>query len=149
MAGRRPNPFRVVTKTGHRPIPEPVVLSPGEPTIPESLDGKEDALRMWRNLTTILEASGVLDKTDEYALELTCLTYHEYRYAKDLFDANPETQGSMGQTVISPWYQVQLNARKDLLRQLSEFGLTPATRGKLAGLKPTGDATNDLGRMLA
>jgi P27 family predicted phage terminase small subunit len=135
--GRPPNPLRLVTETGHRPIPVPATIDPTPLDAPEGLP--EDALGMWDYLTGVLQKAGILENTDRYALELTCRTYAEYLTAKRAYDAEPIVEGSQGQAVKSPYWQIMNAARAELRKELTEFGLTPAARVRIGALQKGGE----------
>jgi P27 family predicted phage terminase small subunit len=143
MPGRRPNPLRLITGTGNRPIDVPATIDPNtEIETPSSItDADHDpnyALEMWTYLVGALSAAGIIEASDRYALELTCLTYAQYRAAQIAYEHSPIVTGSMGQEKRSPHYDIMNSCRGELRKQLVEFGLTPAARVKLGKLQPAG-----------
>lgn len=142
MPGRRPDPLRLVTGTGHRPVPVPATIDASELTIPESIaNSPQDpnyALEIWNYLSEALADAGILEASDRYALELTCLTYAQYRVAQIAYELEPTVIGSQGQPRRSPFYDVMNSCRAEFRKQLVEFGLTPAARVKLGSLQRQG-----------
>lgn len=142
MPGRRPDPLRLITGTGHRPVPVPATIDVSELEIPSSIATSEHepnyALEMWTYLADALSTAGILEASDRYALELTCLTYAQYRHAQINYEISPIVAGSMGQERRSPHYDIMNSCRAELRKQLVEFGLTPAARVKLGSLQKQG-----------
>jgi P27 family predicted phage terminase small subunit len=125
--GRRPNtPKR---KTAGAP-----------PTCPAWLD---DAARdVWKRVVPQLR--GHVEEIDEYALSCFCVTFARWRDAEQdtaarglIIDGKPNPSAKQADALL-----------KQLRGMLAEFGLTPASRGRLGdgdpGTHPDEDALNEL-----
>ena len=89
----------------------------GTPEPPEWLSPR--ASEAWTFVCGLLSPIGVIRPTDALALEVLCSTYAEWR----------EAQGSeMGPREVDM-------IRSALMRQLTEFGLTPVSRQKVSATK--------------
>ncbi len=140
MAGRRPKPtaLRLLEgNAGKRPLnkkePKP---KRGVPTSPSYLSKR--AKEAWVRIGGELEAMGVLTIADGTALEVLVLTYDEWRSAHDAivdrggalsYDCETETG-----TIVRAYPEVAIraDAAKRLRGMLTEFGLTPSSRSKVA-----------------
>jgi P27 family predicted phage terminase small subunit len=125
--------------TGERkrgPKPKPARPTPlkGRPEPPVGLDAL--AAKHWDDTVAAAERAGMLSLLDRDALTAYIHIWITYRQARKMID-RPRAQG--GGCVVdtdrgprrSEWYQVMLDARRDMVRYLDRFGLTPLGRSKL------------------
>lgn len=138
--GRPPKPTALkilqggdTRKSRRKNEPKPEV---GIPACPDYLDGYARA--EWESVSPILATLRVLTIADRGALEMLCRAYAEYREARATValqgstyeTSNPET----GVTLIKAHPAV--NQANDAWRRyraaLSDFGLTPSSRAKIA-----------------
>ncbi len=154
-AGRKPIPTHLqlvkgVSRRDRLPVaePKPDVGMPEAPV----LSGKV-ARAAWRRFGTLLLGMGVLTKADGAALERLCECYAEVEelsrriinHGSPVYEAAMEL-GSDGKPVpgtgtwkVHPEWALRADADRRLKSYLVEFGLTPATRGKV-GAAPAGKA---------
>ncbi len=120
------NPKRYATE-----IPE---TSSDDPVMPEHLD--DTAKQEWERVEVLFRAAGMWTSTYQATLELYCETYSNYRRALELVRVSGQalrTQQDDGSWEIkrNP-YSVELHKYKEeLLRQLSEMGMTPSSRSRV------------------
>jgi P27 family predicted phage terminase small subunit len=147
--GRKPKPREVQIAEGrHLKNPqrfkdEPPPTSPDEPAMPSHFEGLE--VDAWQSIEQVLRAAGLWSATYQVTLELYCETYANYREAvanvkkfrqasafKDK-DGNLQTRRNA--------YSVELHKYKDeVLKLLTEMGLTPSSRARVAmGKEKNGD----------
>ena len=137
MPPRKPKNIKLLTGT-YRPsrdnpnAPEP---ERGTPDVPEWLG--ESARRFWGELTPQLEAMRVLTPCDRTALGLLADTLAEYHAARAVVQKEGQTyaKGSRGRKTLRravPELEIARQARRDALRLLVEFGLTPASRPRVS-----------------
>ncbi|OQC42290.1 MAG: Phage terminase, small subunit [Acidobacteria bacterium ADurb.Bin051] len=141
MAGRRPVPtaLRLVRgNPGKRKIPKheprPRVVNPAPP---KGL--RKDAAAQWRKLAPILARLRVLTEADLAALELTCNAWADYAEAAAFVKAEGAwyrtTTDTGGELVrANPALTERADAWRRFRLGLVEFGLTPASRSKVAAL---------------
>lgn len=145
--GRRgppPTPTAILRQRGsHRANerPKEPTLVPGRPQCPQWLRG--DARRAWKKLIPMLEAMGVLSRSDGNAIARYCDLLAQWREVRVWCDQNgtsypirklnPET-GELYVVGFKLFPQVRLaNEYATLLLRLErEFGLTPSARARLA-----------------
>lgn len=148
--GRRPRPTALKAlegNPGHRPLPknEPQPL-PITPECPDWLG--EEARRMWAKLVPELERLQLVTIVDGEALAGACQSWGVYVECERLMTTEGRTYeytNKSGATNILP--RPEVNMANQALSQfrafISEFGLTPASRVRLAppGEKKTGYAS--------
>jgi P27 family predicted phage terminase small subunit len=110
-------------------------LSVERPLVPKWLS--EQAKDSYRELSEILVGMAVLTKADRTALEMLCDAYGEYRQARAYIQEHGltyETTGKDGTTMYRAYPQVAIasDAYKRIRSMMTEFGLTPASRSKVA-----------------
>lgn len=111
---------------------------PGVPPRPAHLDG--DAAEAWDHLIGVLSARQVLTLADARALELLCETWGRYRQATRSLAEDGITiklydrHGKVKQVRRNPASGIQVELARLLRLQLAEFGLTPASRTRVAVL---------------
>lgn len=89
------------------------------------------------DLSDILIGVQVLTKADRTALEMLCDAYSEYRQAREFVEGNGMTytvttkEGDVLHKVY-PQVAIASDAYKRVRSMMTEFGLTPASRGKVS-----------------
>ena len=129
----------------HEPTPQ-VLL----PTPPDWLS--ERAKQYWAEVGAVLLAMKLCTAADGPALMLlteTLAEWAEARQAVHLLGLVYEMQTEGGQTMRRPNPEVAIasDAMKRSLRMLTEFGLTPASRGKVSALGD-GDGNDPFAEMM-
>ena len=88
----------------------------------------------WNRITKQLMALGLLTEVDRAALAAYCQCWARWVLAEEAM-RDPEhkmmTLTDSGYPVVTPWIGVANNAMKQMLRYLTEFGMTPASRSKV------------------
>ena len=134
-AGRRPKPtaLKLLDGTQRGPVKQEPSLPPGIPPMPERLKVDKIAVGMWHELAGILTRMGVLTLGDGEALATLCEVHSaEQQCLLDLRAGGAVMHTDLGgvkPNPAGPLYR-SLVAQKAAL--LSEFGLTPSSRTKLA-----------------
>lgn len=111
-------------------IEKPLTDQPAEWLTPE-----EKAI--WTKWYGLLQKNDILKETDEVAFGLMCKKLHRSQmFSKRLRE--PEDyiyvhESDVGASVKKkdPMYEIMVSEERDLMRILTEFGLTPASRGKI------------------
>lgn len=148
MRGRKPKPSALKSlagDVGHRPLktnePRP---DPGIPSCPEHLDGP--AREEWDRITIQLGRLGLLTQADRAAVAAYCSAYGrwvaaEKLVAKGILYTPKKSEGEApGLVKVNPAVRVAHDAMILMHKFLSEFGLSPASRARLA---TTEDAPED------
>lgn len=136
MRGRKPKPttFKILEGTRESRINRNEPRFPAEmPPCPDWLDPV--AKETWEKLVRLLRPSGVITAADEIALSALCELYSFYRLA-----VNPKVP------FIGPQRRVVRDAREQLLKYLSEFGMTPSSRSRIRAERD--EIIDDLGDFL-
>jgi P27 family predicted phage terminase small subunit len=135
MPARKPTRLKIITGTARKDRqkrePEPKA---GTPRPPSWLDAA--ASRFWHELVPELEAMRVLTHADREALGLTCTALAEHQRAAAIIAEHGLTypaETRSGTTLYRERPEVRAagDAWRRALRGLSEFGLTPTSRGRL------------------
>lgn len=103
-----------------------------KPPCPKHLVG--EARREWNRMSKQLFDLGLLTEVDRAALAGYCQTWARWVQAeeemrKPMF--NMVTMTDSGYPVVSPWMGIASQAMKQMLRFLTEFGMTPAARSRV------------------
>jgi phage terminase small subunit len=134
MSGPAPTSTAIKVLEGnpsHRPL-RTVLVATGTPVAPPWLKGR--ARKVWARLVPELQHAGLVGVVDEIALASLCQTWAQL-IAIDVELADPENRGDVG-------LQRRANQLRGLLLpQLVQFGLTPASRNRLAPPAPPTDDT--------
>ena len=148
MRGPAPKPSSIRMLEGNaakRPLPsnEPLPLS-GEPDMPAHLD--REARREWKRLVPILLSMRVLTVADGMALANLCHAYSLLVHAHEAMQQAAKAGGS-GLLMKTPSGYVQqspligiINSQVEIINRISrEFGLTPASRTRVAAMNDSED----------
>jgi P27 family predicted phage terminase small subunit len=97
----------------------------------------------------LLHKGGLLAEVDAGGLAAVCASFGlwmdaERRFSKirhmDPVFGGLVVKSSKGTMIPNPLLQVATKARNDYVRLCTEFGLTPASRARIAGIEPPEDA---------
>jgi P27 family predicted phage terminase small subunit len=135
MPGRLPTVVKVLQGTArqHRLKREPQ-HPVGDPRPPAWLGA--EARAFWDELVPVLVGAGVMTTADRHALALTCSALAEHRAAMAVLDAGGSTYeaASTSGAVLHrerPEVRTAADAWRRAMRGLCEFGLSPASRGRI------------------
>lgn len=142
---RKPTNLKLLEgNPGRRPLPEnepkPRPVAPKRPAWLNS-----EAKRMWKRLAPELERLGLLTSVDGEAFAAACQAWGTYVECERLFKSkDPETGQRMGRTytyvnkagqaniIERPEVRIGQKALEAFHRFCSEFGLSPASRARIA-----------------
>jgi P27 family predicted phage terminase small subunit len=133
---------------GRKPLPQsrhaqdaPVVRD-GLPRCPPHLT--QVARREWRRLATPLYEVGVLTLADRAALAAYCQAYARWVEAEERLQETPMLlKTPSGYAQQSPWLTIANKQLELMARYMSELGLTPAARSRVA-VSGNGGAGTDM-----
>jgi P27 family predicted phage terminase small subunit len=135
MRGRKPKPTRLKIMTGNpgkhplnddEPRPEPVV-----PDCPPELSPA--AQREWQRLTGELAKLHVLTALDRAALAAYCGAYALWAEATEAIGKyGVMIKSPTGFPIQSPYLSIANRQAEIMMRIASEFGFTPASRGRIS-----------------
>ena len=134
-AGRRPKPtaIRILEGTQKGPSKREPSLPPGIPPMPERLRVDQVAVEKWEELAGILTRMGVLTLGDGEALATLCEVHSAEQQCLLQLRAGGAVMhtdlGGVKPNPAGPLYRSLVSQKAALL---SEFGLTPSSRTKLA-----------------
>jgi P27 family predicted phage terminase small subunit len=122
---------------GHRPIQEEPEYKPAQiPKCPTHLKG--EARREWKRVSKELFEHGLLAPVDRAALACYCQSYADWvRATKELEKENVNLvlESEKGGMYQNPWVSILNKAKADMKAFMVEFGMTPASRGKVSPRK--------------
>lgn len=134
-AGRRPKPtaLKILEGTAKGPPKREPSAPPGVPPMPERLKVDEVATVKWHELAAILTQMGVLTTGDGEALATLCEVHSAEQSCLLQLRAGGAVMhtdlGGVKPNPAGPLYRSLVAMKASLL---SEFGLTPSSRTKLA-----------------
>lgn len=139
MRGRRPKPTRLKVLTGNpgrRPLnedePQPEVVIPECP--PEL---GPVAKREWDRLAAELVALKLLTNLDRAALAAYCGAYALWAEATEQIQKyGTMVKSPTGYPIQSPYVSIANRQAEIMMRVASEFGFTPASRGRISDEHP-------------
>jgi P27 family predicted phage terminase small subunit len=118
----------------HEPLPPPASLDP-----PDWLD--EPAKAEWRRLAPLLSANGVLTTMDVDALCAYCETWVRWKDATaKLKQLGLIIKSPNGMLMPSPYLVIANQAMTTMRVLLTEFGMTPSSRVRVAAGKAKAEA---------
>jgi P27 family predicted phage terminase small subunit len=148
MRGRRPKPTRLKFLTGnpgkrpmneHEPRPEPAI-----PECPPELSPL--ARREWDRLVSELCALRMLTKLDRGALASYCGAYALWAEATEAIQKfGVMIKSPQGFPIQSPYLSIANRQAEIMMRIASEFGFTPASRGRISTPAPSNPTLFDIG----
>lgn len=139
MRGRKPKPTHLKAITGNpgkRPLnrdePQPEI------TIPECPSELSDAAkREWDRLVGELSKLHLVTNLDRAALAAYCATYALWAEATEaIHKFGAMVKSPSGYPIQSPYVAIANRQTEIMLRISSEFGFTPASRGRISTPKP-------------
>ena len=152
MAGRPKKPAAVKElegNPGHRPIQEePQFQAVKIPKCPTHLKG--EARKEWKRVSQELFEAGLLANVDRAALAAYCTVWARWvRAEKELdegknkkLDEEVDTtrtglvlETDKGYRYQNPWVSIANKSMEDMKKFMAEFGMTPASRGKVSATK--------------
>jgi P27 family predicted phage terminase small subunit len=152
MRGRKPTPTVLKLLRGNpgkrrinaeEPSCAPAPLEP-----PAWLEG--EARTKWTEMAPQLLDAGLLAQIDTDALAAYCLAYADWREAlNQLKTYGKVVAAPSGYPMPSPWVAIEKQARADMARAQTEFGMTPSSRTRVHGKSASGKKQKRLERFLA
>jgi len=147
MRGRRPKPTRLKVLTGNpgkRPLnedePRPEAAIPECPPELSPLARKE-----WDRLVGELSSLRMLTNLDRAALAAYCGAYALWAEATEAIQKyGAMIKSPQGFPIQSPYLAIANRQAEIMMRIASEFGLTPASRGRISAPAPSGPTLFDL-----
>jgi len=151
--GRKPVPTAIKEMRGtfeknpqRRNQNEPVAPE-GAPECPDHLS--EPAKMEWYFMTNVLDEMGLLSRADRAALEIYCQTFGEWRHACDMVARHGAVIQMKTKAGIlpkrNPFDLIRERTATTCAKLLTEFGLTPSSRSRVAVEKK---ATDDFAEFL-
>jgi P27 family predicted phage terminase small subunit len=144
MANRRkPTALRIIEgNPGHRALPAREPQAPIGAKMPDGLTARAQA--HWPKLAKQLTAARILTELDAPALAMHCELFASWRDACDkLTEFGPVVETDKGGLKLSPYWVTFMQASSEMRRLLTEFGMTPASRSRVAAAKQRGDGDDD------
>lgn len=90
------------------------------------------ANRTWRELATALHTAGLLTQVDEMALRVVCELWEEYlALGEQVRQEGATVENERGAVYLNPAAGQLSAVRRDLLRWMQQFGMTPSARTAL------------------
>lgn len=141
---RKPNEIKILEgNPGKRSltIPPPFTRTKNVPPAPSHLS--PIARAEWARLADELFNLNLLKKVDVKSFEQYCVLYAKYRDA----NAKVKEQGMVikspnGYPMVNPYHTIAMQCGRDMMRILTEFGMTPASRTRLHAEKQPGAKDN-------
>jgi P27 family predicted phage terminase small subunit len=135
MAGRRPKPTHLKLlqgNAGKRPINPFEPKPPAEmPEIPPHLN--EEAHAEWNRMSTVLARLGLLTTIDRAAFSCYCVAWSRWVEAEEsLKKTGNVIKAPSGYPILNPYLVISNRAMEQMKVFLVEFGLSPASRSRIA-----------------
>lgn len=138
MRGRKPKPTHIKAITGN-PGKRPLNVNEmrPEPEIPECPPELSDAAKAeWERLTKELGQFRIITALDRAALASYCSAYGMWLEATQAIRAHGlMVKSPNGFPVQSPYVSIANRQAEIMMRYASEFGFTPASRGRITAPK--------------
>ena len=142
--GVPPTPWKLKLLRGNpgkRPIPDEPEPEIRIPKMPKELGGGyygEHSKREWRRITKELEPLGIITTPDRALLTAYCDAAGRWAFCAEQIKEHGMLVKSPVQGVVvqSPYVPLMHKAFEQMTRLGLEFGMTPASRSKVAGAKP-------------
>lgn len=123
---------------GKRKIKTEPQLKPALPEPPATLT--DEAVKEWNRVAPELFAAKILTNADRAALAAYCQDWADWVEARGkIIGDNKVVDSPSGYKMQSPWVAIANKAHTNFMRVASEFGLTPASRVRLATEPPESD----------
>jgi len=131
--GRKPKPraLKIIEgNPGRRPIGTEPPVAKGVPDCPDHLDG--DAAKEWARIAPELAQAGLLAHVDRAALAAYCQAWGRWVGAERLLKTHGMiVKSPNGHLIQSPVLPIANKAMAQMLKFLTEFGMTPSSRARL------------------
>jgi P27 family predicted phage terminase small subunit len=138
VKGRKPVPTHLKLLRGNpgkRPLPENQPTPEPGAAMPDYLS--PGAASHWPAVASELDAAGVLTRLDQTALALYCETFVRWRHATDhVAQHGPVIVSPSGLERLSPYLVIADRASEQMLKLLTEFGMTPSSRSRVSKVMP-------------
>ena len=149
-AGRKPTPTAQLKKRKSQKVKERLATEPqpepGRPTRPRGLVG--DARKTWDRLVPLMDAAGMLTKTDGETLERYCKLAAHWHAISSYEPEKLEVKTVDDLRVVQNHLYVQLKVNDALLKLEVQFGMTPASRPNVKRLeKPAHGNAKEQGKL--
>lgn len=134
MPGRKPLPTHLkaikgTTRASRRNRDEPMPAADNI-EMPEGMSA--DARMQWSQVLTQLKDAGVLTNVDVPALRLYCEAFARWKLAHErIAKEGPVVKSRNGFAVQSPYLHVANKSFDQMLKILTEFGMTPSSRSRV------------------
>ncbi len=146
--GPAPKPIETHKRQGtYRPERHGRLVLPVElPDAPADLH--PTAAAAWNIIGGHVKTAGVIARVDLYALRLLCESIKLYLDAQDEIEERGVTLIEMStvgneKTVINPAVRVRSQVWREIVKLLTQFGMTPASRTGLTAGEPGGGPDDD------
>ena len=127
--GRKPRASTIAERQRNS-LPDPELRR--LPPAPAHLDGDDVAKVEWSRIGKMLLDAGLFTKIDTTALSAYCVAYSRWVNAESsLRQFGTVIKAPSGFPVQSPYMAIANKAMDQMLRLMSEFGLTPAARVRI------------------
>lgn len=147
-----PSHLRVITgNPGKRAIEPGPTIDPAIPDMPQHLNARARA--EWDRIVPELVKAGLLAVTDRAILAMYCVAFARWVEAEEKIAelAKADADGGLGLVrkahngfeQMTMWTVVSNKAQEQVLKYASEFGLSPATRARVAALAKQGALFGD------
>ena len=148
--GRKPNPTALRRANGN---PGKRGCNAAEPVPPEGIPDCPEHLghaarAEWERLADVLHHMGVLTLVDRAALAAYCQCYGRWVEAEERLQSTPMLlKTATGYVQQSPWLSIANKQLELMGRYMSELGITPASRSRVAALAEAGAAPDPITRI--
>lgn len=143
MRGRKPTPDRLKRLRGNpgkRRLPKAdEIIEPRPDPFMQAPDHLNDEARAeWARVTAEFRAVGLLTVLDRAALAAYCVVYARWCKAERMTAKTSEVVATPnGSVQQSPWVSISNRSLDLMLKFMSEFGMTPASRPRLGRVVQT------------
>ncbi|MBI5284958.1 MAG: phage terminase small subunit P27 family [Chloroflexi bacterium] len=139
MRGRRPKPPGMSTRRPDRPRGGPLAQLP---TCPPHLQG--EARKAWRQLGRKLLGCGLMTEIDGAALALYCQAWARWVDAERALEKyGVMVKSPNGFPMQSPYLAIANKAMEQMTKLLTEFGMSPSSRARVAVTAPPPPAVEE------
>ena len=145
LRGRKPTPTTLKLlrgNPGHRPMPPDEPRPPAVmPKCPVHLD--KEARAEWRRMVKELEPLGILTKLDKGIFALYCQAFSTWAQASiKIQELGMVRMTKNGFTEQNPYFSIANKAKEQMVRALTEMGMTPSSRTRVRAIEPASWSRN-------
>lgn len=124
LQGRKAKPSTIMEKQKQRQSDKSI------PHPPDYLS--DEAKKCWHRLTKVLKDAGLIERADADALSMYCKSYDRWLEAEEnIKKFGMVTESKNGFPIVSPFVSVADKSMATMIRLLTEFGMTPASRSRI------------------